>query len=123
MYSLQLSAYPGEQFQVEVEAFDELARPTATILRISEQEVSVGRGGRTQQICRLKKFGNLINFLILICSQEIAQHRFNPAVLTHDRIRDSRLNTSFFSLAGTLTEVNEVTVESLVKRVMLIMIS
>ena len=64
-----------------------------------------------------------MNFCILICSQEVAHHRFNPAVLTHDRIRDSRLNTSFFSLAGTLTEVNEVTVESLVKRVMLIMIS
>jgi len=33
-------ATPGEQFQVEVEAFDELGRPTATILRISEQNVS-----------------------------------------------------------------------------------
>ena len=37
----QLSAYPGEQFQLGVQAFDELDRPTATILRLSETDVSV----------------------------------------------------------------------------------
>ena len=40
-YVSQLSAYPGEQFQLGVQAFDELGRPTATILRLSETDVSV----------------------------------------------------------------------------------
>ena len=39
-YVSQLSAYPGEQFQLGVQAFDELGRPTATIFRLSEMGVS-----------------------------------------------------------------------------------
>ena len=43
-YPVQLSAYPGEQFQVRVQAIDELGRPTATILRLSDKDVSVEMG-------------------------------------------------------------------------------
>ena len=55
-YVSQLSAYPGEQFQLGVQAFDELGRPTATILRLSETDVSVvcekGRtSGRVESRC------------------------------------------------------------------------
>ena len=61
-------------------------------------------------------FSILVNF-VSFCTQDAAHYRFDPAVSTYDRIRDSRLNTSFFSLAGTLTEANEVIVESLLERV------
>ena len=52
MWILQLSAYPGEQFQLGVQAFDELGRPTATILRLSETDVSVAceKGRRSGRI-------------------------------------------------------------------------
>ena len=36
---LQLLAYPGEQSQLGVQAFDELDRPTATIFRLEEVDV------------------------------------------------------------------------------------
>ena len=51
-YVSQLSAYPGEQFQLGVQAFDELGRPTATILRLSETDVSVvcEKGRRSERI-------------------------------------------------------------------------
>ena len=39
-YSSQLSAYPGETFRVDIKAFDELERPTAAVLRLSERDVS-----------------------------------------------------------------------------------
>ena len=39
-YSSQLSAYPGETFRVSIKAFDELERPTAAVLRLSERDVS-----------------------------------------------------------------------------------
>ena len=56
-YVSQLSAYPGEKFQLGVQAFDELDRPTATILRLSETDVSVacekeeGVGGLGADVC------------------------------------------------------------------------
>ena len=42
--SAQMSVYPGEEFQLAVTATDELDRPTATILRLSEMNVC-GNGG------------------------------------------------------------------------------
>jgi len=42
--SAQMSVYPGEEFQLAVKATDELDRPTATILRLSEMNVC-GNGG------------------------------------------------------------------------------
>ena len=36
----KLSAYPGETFKVRINAFDELERPTAAVLRLSERDVS-----------------------------------------------------------------------------------
>ena len=32
----QVTAYPGEEVQLGIEATDELGRPTATILRLSD---------------------------------------------------------------------------------------
>lgn len=36
----KLSAYPGETFKVSINAFDELERPTAAVLRLSDSDVS-----------------------------------------------------------------------------------
>ena len=46
----QLSAYPGEQFQLGMQAFDELGRPTATILRLSETDVSLMCGKKKKEV-------------------------------------------------------------------------
>lgn len=37
---LQISAYPGEPFRISIKAYDELGRPTAAVLRLSERDVS-----------------------------------------------------------------------------------
>ena len=39
-YSFQQSAYPGEIFKVSIKAYDELERPTATVLRLTKRDVS-----------------------------------------------------------------------------------
>ena len=54
--------------------------------------------------------------------QEVVNYQFNPEVSAYARIRDSRLNTSYFSLGGTITEANEVIVESLLQQVTLLKI-
>ena len=40
MFLPKLSAYPGEICKVSIKAYDELERPTATVLRLSGRDVS-----------------------------------------------------------------------------------